>query len=347
MEPKTSETTTQSTNGGQPADAKVAVQLCSLTLDPDPVHDIGTLMPGWKIVWNGKPTIDDNYAFIAFNAADKKYALVIRGSVFNGFQDWDTFANWILEDLNAITMVSWPYANTKKPLIAVGAYIAFTNLLYMEDSLGSGKSIGDYLLANTTGSGKQLIITGHSLGGNIANVYTSYYVQKLKENNLSTSNVSLFTFAAPASGNIDFAVDLDNKLPSAWHYENENDMVPKFPVFSGLLYTSNTFFPKTPDAHKITVTFNPKTITLNGPNLTLHDAYVAIAGIFAKNGYVQPIKNNYITFKTDLNPDLTDNSILDWLGQVAPQHGLDYYAGFLGVQLPVTAAQLTSAQAAI
>ncbi|RBL88119.1 lipase family protein [Chitinophaga flava] len=344
MEPKTS---AQSTNGAQPADAKVAVQLCSLTLDPTLVNDIGTLMPGWKVVWNGKPTLDDNYAYIAFNASEKKYALVIRGSVFNGFNSWETFANWILEDLNAIVMVGWPYANTKKPLIAAGAYIAFTNMLLMEDSLGSGKSIGEYLLANATGTGKQLIITGHSLGGNIANVYTSYYVQKLKENNLSTSNVSLFTFAAPASGNLDFALDLDNKLPSAWHYENQNDMVPKFPVFTGLLYTSNTFSPKTPDANKITVTFNPKTITLNGPNLTLHDAYVAIAGIFAKNGYVQPIKNNYIIFPTDLNPNLTENSIVDWLGQVGPQHGLNYYAGFLGAPLPVKVSQPASAQAVI
>lgn len=336
MESTNSKATAQSNYGGQPADAKVAVQLCSLALDVNVVKDMGSVMPGWQVVWNGKPTIDDNYAYIAFNASEKKYALVIRGSVFDGFKSWDTFANWILEDMNAIVMLSWPYApTTQKPLIAAGAYIAFTNLLFMEDSMGSGKCIGEYLLTHAIEGGNNLIITGHSLGGNIANVFASYFVQMLIDRNLSTSNVSLFTFAAPASGNADFALDLDDKLPAAWHYENQNDMVPKFPVFTGLVYTSNTFAPKTPDANQITVAFNPKTVTLNGPNLTLHDAYMAIAGIFAKNGYVQPIKNNYIIFPTALNPDLTENSITDWLCQVLPQHGLDYYAAFLGVKLPV------------
>nr|WP_295869929.1 hypothetical protein [uncultured Chitinophaga sp.] len=348
MESKTSKAAAQSYNGGQPADAKVAVQLCSLALDQNIVNDIGTLMPGWQVVWNGKPTIDDNYAFIAFNASEKKYALVIRGSVFDGFKSWDTFANWVLEDLNAIIMLSWPYApTTQKPLIAAGAYIAFTNLLFMEDALGSGKCIGEYLLTHAIEAGNSLIIAGHSLGGNIANVFASYFVQMLLDRKLSTSNVSLFTYAAPASGNADFALDLDNKLTTAWHYENQNDMVPKFPVFTGLVYTSNTFAPKTPDANKIIVTFNPKAISLNGPTLTLHDAYMAIAGIFAKSGYVQPIKNNYIVFPTDLNPDLTDNTIADWLGQVAPQHGLDYYAAFLGVKLPVPAAKTVVAAAAL
>ncbi|MGN7824830.1 lipase family protein [Chitinophaga sp. 22536] len=348
MESKTSQTTAQSYGGQQPADAKVAVQLCSLTLDTNIVNDIGTLMPGWKIVWNGKPTIDDNYAFVAFNASEKKYALVIRGSVVDKFSDWNTFANWILEDLNAIVMLHWPYApTTQKPLIAAGAYIAFTNLLLMEDALGSGKNVGEYLLTHATGAGNSLIIAGHSLGGNIANVYASYFVQMLINRNISTSNISLFTFAAPAAGNADFALDLDNKLTTAWHYENQNDMVPKFPVVTGLVYTSNTFAPKTPDANKITVTLNAKTITLNGPNTTLHDVYMAIAGIFAKNGYVQPIKNNYIIFPTDLNPKLTENSIKDWLGQVAPQHGLDYYAAFLGAKLPVIQSKRVTAEAVI
>ncbi|SJZ83916.1 Lipase (class 3) [Chitinophaga eiseniae] len=347
MESKTSKTAAQSNNGGQPADAKVAVQLCSLALDLNIVNDIGKLMPGWQVVWKGKPTIDDNYAFIAFNASEKKYALIIRGSVFDGFKSWDTFANWVLEDLNAIVMLSWPYApTTQKPLIAAGAYIAFTNLLFMEDSMGSGKSIGEYLLTHAIEAGNSLIIAGHSLGGNIANVFASYFVQMLLDRKLSVSKVSLVTFAAPASGNGDFALDLDNKLTTAWHYENQNDMVPKFPCVAGLIYTSNTFAPKTPNANLITVTFNPKTITLNGPNLTLHDAYMAMAGIFAKNNYMQPIKNNYITFPTELNPNLTENSITDWLGQVGPQHQLNYYADFLGVALPVPVAKPATAAAA-
>jgi hypothetical protein len=321
--------TPNSTSGSnQPANAKLAVQLCAITAAPNPVADIGALLPGWKIVWNGTQTTFANYAFIAVDATGKNYALAIRGSVppNSVFTDWDLFANWVLEDLDVVTQGSWPYATTAQPRISTGAYIAFTNMLDMKDSLGSGKSMYEYLLANTVGDGKQLFITGHSLGGNMANVYASFYVHMLKQQGKSSDNVSLYTFAAPAAGNADFATDLDKKLPAAWHYQNINDIVPNLPVFDGLVFTSLLYLPQ-PLAADITVKHKGHTFNLN-------EAILLLAGAFLLYGYQQPT-NNYTIFKTDLFPEFEDNTVQGWLGQGGTQHQIANYAKYLGVTLPV------------
>lgn len=330
--------TPNTSNSNQVANAKAAVQLCSITFATNPVKDIGTLMPGWKIVWNGTQTLDANYAFIAVDATGNNYALAIRGSVPPNsiFDDWDLFANWVLEDLDVVTQASWPYASTPQARVSTGSYIAFTNMLDMTDSLGSGLSISDYLLANTVGSGKQLLIAGHSLGGNMANVFASYYVQTLIQQGKSSDNVSLFTFAAPAAGNSDFATDLDTKLSSAWHYENGNDLVPKFPVFDGIVVTSLLYIPQ-PSASEITTDYN-------GHTVSLREAFLLLAGAFLLYGYQQP-KNNYTVFATELYPEYEQNTVGDWFSQAGAQHALSNYATYLGVELPASLAQQPLVQA--
>lgn len=317
-------------NGDQLANAQAAVQLCSVASATNPVDEIGNLMPGWKIVWNGKQTIDCNYAFVAQNS-NGDYALAIRGSVTpENFDSWDVFANWVLEDLDVITMTQWAFASTPKPLISTGSSIAFANLLFMTDTLGSNQFITDFLLANTVDSGKQLIITGHSLGGNIASVFASYYVEILKKKSQSISNISLYTFAAPAAGNADFATDLDAKLLTAWHYESINDLVPKFPVFAGIVITSLMYIPK-PSASEIYLTYN-------GQSMSLREAFLILAGALLKQGYQQPA-NNYTIFNTDLDIDDEANTVEAWFDQAGVQHQIFNYANYLGVKLPVSQAK--------
>lgn len=318
--------------------AKTAVQLCSMTLSANPVKDIENLMPDWKIVWNGIETAVANYAFIAVDKPGENYVLAIRGSVPDDgtFSDWDVFANWVLEDLGVGTQASWLYASTPQARISTGAFLGFMSMLDMKDSLGSGLSITDYLLANITGKGKKLTITGHSLGGNIANVYSSFYVQLLMQQGRPTDNISLYTFAAPAAGNADFATDLDAKLPAAWHYHNINDIVPNFPVFDRLVFTSLMYLPQ-PLAAEITVNYN-------GSTVTLREAFLMLAGAFQQLGYQQPT-NNYTFFSTDLDTDFESNTVGDWFGQAGIQHQLFNYANYLGVKLPVTKAQTTFIQA--
>lgn len=309
--------------------AQYAIQACNVAGDFHPVEDISKLMPGWKIVWLSGPVTDPNFSYVAVNTKEDLYILATRGSVVTNdvFTKWDSFVDWILEDLNE-PLVHWPYASTLKPCIGIGAYIGFSHMLHATNALegSAGELLLDFLLTNTTGKGKHLIIAGHSLGGNLSNVYASFYVETLKEQQLPATNVSLFTFAAPASGNFDFVLDLEAKLLTAWHYQNTNDAVPNFPVYEGLLATGKLYGPNAPDAPEIIVPFDNKEIPLQ-------EVYTLLADIFFLFGYHQP-KRNYITFTADLNKNFLANTIGDWLAQAGSQHQLYNYAKELNVVLP-------------
>lgn len=308
--------------------AQYAIQACNVASDYHPIQDIARLMPSWRIAWNSGPVTDPNYSFVAVNATEDVYILTTRGSVSAGdvFTQWDAFVDWILEDLND-ALVHWPYASSSPAAcISAGAYLGFTGMLLARNSLGAGESLHDFLLTNTTGNNKQLIITGHSLGGNLSNVYASYYLEILKQKNISASNVSLFTFAAPAAGNSDFANDLDRKLVTAWHYQNNNDAVPHFPTVQGLIDTGKFYAPDSPNAEVINVDFKDQHISLQA-------VFLLLSKIYAKYDYQQP-KNNYITFTADFNPLFVTNTVDSWLLQVGSQHQLYNYAKELNVVLP-------------
>lgn len=318
----------KSGNGNQNTDAQNAVLLCSYSELADPVA-LSRYMPGWEIVWNGTLTNDGNYAFIATDVPRKNYVLAIAGSLVSTgtlLKDWDTFANWVLEDFNILTHKDWPYATTANAYITDGAYIGFTNLQNMKDSLKSKLTVTDYL-ANVIKNGKKVIITGHSLGGNIANVFASYFTSYLTTAKLSSDNVSLYTFAAPAPGNGAFAKDLDIRLPNAWHYQNSLDIIPNFPVADNIYNVASMYQPQ-PAASAISVIF-PK----NSKPITLGEGFVMLAGVLTLCGYKQQA-NNYSIFTTaKLDPAHLGKSAGDFFLQAASQHAVSNYATNLGVSL--------------
>ncbi len=308
---------------------QLAVLLCAVSYSTDPQTDIQTYLPGWSIVWNGTETSDGNYAFIALDPTSTIYALGIRGSLppFDVFKDWDAFANWILEDMDVVTRVSWPYVTntSSNALIASGTNRAFGQVQNMKDSLGSEKTILEYLQANGAVAGNQVIITGHSLGGNVANVYASYFISQLATASSTFTNTALVTFAAPAAGNSDFATDLDAKLPNAWHYENDNDIVPKFPVSLSVLLVGFLYIGG-PSASEITCTYKGKTVSLR-------DAFMLLAGIFAVYDY-QAQSLNPEPFMTPTDSAYTQNTLSDFFNQAGYQHEVVHYATNLNVNLP-------------
>src|SRR5690606_3885210 len=154
-----------------------------------------------------------------------------------------------------------------------------------------------------------------------ANVFSSYFVSTLVKDGYATSNVSLFTFAAPAPGNGDFATDLDTKLPTAWHYQNSNDIVPNFPVSDTIFLTGFLYVPQ-PSAAEITVTYK-------GHTVSLREAFFLLAGVFLLYHYQQQ-GNNYTVFSASLDDQYLSNTVEDWFGQAGAQHAVSNYAAFLG-----------------
>ncbi|HWB23986.1 MAG TPA: lipase family protein [Chitinophagaceae bacterium] len=306
-----------------------AVLLAAVAYLSTPVQEIGQYLPGWKIVWNGIETTDGNYAFIATDATNSVYAFAVRGSLppFDIFKNWDAFANWVIEDLDVITRVSWSYSANSGALIANGTNTAFNNIQAMVDSFGSGQSAASYLHYNAVANNIPVMIAGHSLGGNIANIFSSYFVTAIAAHHNFTQTY-LYTFAAPAAGNEAYATDLDTKLPNAWHYDNDNDIIPKFPVFDRVLLVAFLYIPS-PAASQISVMY--KNITI-----TLREGFIALAAVLEFYGYRQQA-NNYIIFPNGLSSQYMANTFSDYIGQVGYQHGLGNYASYLGVVLPLEA----------
>jgi lipase (class 3) len=332
----------KSDNGNQPTPPQIAVQLCALanatTGSTNPADEISSYsyLSGWNIVWNGQQTTDANYAFIATD--QDTYVLAIRGSLVDkNLIDWDDFANWILEDFDVATQVPWKYATTANAKISNGANIGFTNLFNMTE-LRSNLSAKDYLINNAVKNGKKVIITGHSLGGNIANVYTSYFITTVPQEYLSSGKLSLYTFAAPAPGNGHFAKDLDARLQNAWHYQSNQDAIPNFPVASDIRKLVAWYSPA-PEASATSFT-NKK-----GQVIQLVDAINTLANlliltdILSLSNYKQQT-NNYTKFDNALNQNNQTNPLLvQWFDQALYQHQIFNYANFLKAPLPKPASQ--------
>lgn len=300
---------------------KTAVALSAITYCTDPQAALNKYLPGWQIVWNGQVTPDGNYAFIATDIYQYNHVLSVRGSLppWDIFDNWDAFANWILEDFDALTQQAWPYSYVPGAMISSGSMTAFTNLGNMTDS--NGTYIYNFLRDEAVRKNKPITITGHSLGGNMANLYASWLPWNLEMDGHLKANLALYTFAAPAAGNQAFASDLDEKIPRAFHFEISNDIVPKFPVYAGIQSLEALFVPK-PAADQIYVD-KPIYLTLAG-------AINILSQSFSNAGY-QQVSNNYEYLDNALSPQYEHNNIKNWFMQAGYQHEAVNYCLCLGV----------------
>ncbi|MBC9932990.1 lipase family protein [Chitinophaga qingshengii] len=313
--------------GVMPAHAQTAVLLSAIAYSTQVKIDLEKHLPGWTLVWEGYETVDGNFGFIAEDPTGEFYGLAFRGSLppADIFNDWDAFANWVLEDLDVISLSTWHYTSDGTAKISAGANRAFNNVASMKDELRVGSSrIYNFLKTQVVSQNKRVIITGHSLGGNIANVYTSYFVTALQQEGIHYEGTWLFTFAAPAAGDAAFATDLDNKVPNSWHYENVNDVIPKFPVISTMLMASLLYIP-TPSSGDIIVTYD-------GYQMSLRDGYLLMTGLLYGFGYMQQALH-YVLFNSTLDPRYLSNTLSDYFHQLGAQHALTQYAGYLDVQV--------------
>ena len=305
------------------ADVKTSCVLSQLAYCSAPGELIEKHLPGWKIVWNPE-AVNGNYAFIASNGTT--YALAIRGSLLEF--SWNAFQNWFYQDLNIAEMKRWAYTNSKdKGEIAQGAYNGWMNLNLMKD-----KRNGQFLfpfLDSVTKTDTPLLITGHSLGGNLATVYASNVWQHFNTVNSTKAHMNVITFGAPAAGDKLFAADFETKFPNAVRIENTNDIVSKFPC-KGKIADLGNLFSSSLAASKITVGYNNLTTSLDKVFDLMNAALVVLAIKNGGNAYTQPI-GHLIT--VPLSGKNQKTNIDDWLKEAAYHHSMEQYAKSLG--LPV------------
>ncbi len=300
---------------------KTACILSEISYCADPENKLSQYLPEWKIVW--KPAaVGGNYAFVATDGTI--YAIGIRGSLLE-FSD-AALNNWLSNDLNVVDQKDWSYTEPDTHArISAGAYLGWQNMNQLAD-VSTGKKLWDFL--SSLPDNAPVVLTGHSLGGNLATVYASYLCWQWKQNGHPKNNINVITFAAPAAGNNGFAENFDKEFPNSQRIENSNDMVPKFPVSDKVADLGNLFSPA-PSADSISVGY--KNITTS-----LKKVFSLMSGALdlLRFNDVSPYKqtNGQGTMITiPLSGKNNSNDASAWFAEAGYQHGMARYAAALGV----------------
>lgn len=176
----------------------------------------------WKLAWG--PALNSDYSNMMFVAKDTttnpdRYAIAIRGT------DWCYFFNW-KEDASAIEFDAYPYGGTGDS-VSHGALYGLNQLLPLRDPV-TNQTLVSYL-NNISASSNLMYITGHSLGGQLATILSSWFL----DNGYSSKfKLKTYTYAAPSTGNqayVDHYIDIFEAAEAESHrVVNSNDLVPNF-----------------------------------------------------------------------------------------------------------------------
>lgn len=192
-----------------------------------------SLIGSWELVWGPVVYADAfvgakasvNSMFIATPKGHPEQAvLAIAGT--NGI----SLMGWMVEDLNVKETVAWPYGETTlKPHLTKGAAYGFSKLLELAEAPkggGTPQTARDYFAAHPNIT--QILVTGHSLGGCLAPVYTLYLENTRTEwDTTGIAKLSCLATAGQTPGDTDFSKLYDEKLAAVtqrvW---NQLDIVP-------------------------------------------------------------------------------------------------------------------------
>jgi triacylglycerol lipase len=204
-----------------PLQAKEAALFNQLVYKSNGIADsFAMYAPEYELVFN-PAAVNGNFAIIAKKKNTNQYGLAIRGTILE-FSNAG-FLN-VVQDLNIFNMKNWEYADTiKNAKIASGSYTGLQNILSLRDS---GLTIKEFIEQKIP-AGSTLVVTGHSLGGNLAYPVAGYLIKELSKT--KKINLQLITFGAPATGNAQFVKDMEEKFPAAERYAIDKDIAPAFP----------------------------------------------------------------------------------------------------------------------
>jgi hypothetical protein len=189
--------------------ASEALQIAAAAANPE------ALPAGWTLVACG-----DSFslqAILAQQASSGAYAIAIRGT-----QPKDIL-NWLI-DFDIFRQV--PFVGAPGALISSGADLGRQILLRMRlrpaVQAARDQRLEDFLKAQAK-SGTPLLVTGHSLGANLASVLAPWIVLNL---GYPDDSVYPALFAPPTAGNKAFA-DHFNGMKHSYVLINDNDVVPR------------------------------------------------------------------------------------------------------------------------
>lgn len=174
------------------------------------LNSIPSTFGTWTLQWGPSESVLYNSFFIASNEANQ-YVVALQGTIAS-------IANF-LEDGAAMEW-TWPYPDSAGAMCALGTYTAFDLLTWLTGGPSSQYMI-DFLNDQHPNG---ITVTGHSLGGGLANLMAVYLAQKLGY----WTAISSITFAAPTLTDTKFLALLTeatkNGVSEQW--QNQSDIIP-------------------------------------------------------------------------------------------------------------------------
>ncbi len=178
----------------------------------------------WKLAWGPALSSDNaNMMYIAKDTTQSPpaYCLAIRGT------DWCFISN-IIQDLYVWNQIPYPYGSASDTVkVAQGTLGGLDTLLQITDPV-SGQTVQQFL-NSLPSEGADFYITGHSLGGALATIFTSWFLDAGFGSKFSMKS---YTFAAPSVGNEGYRLYFDNLIVTnnseSHRLINSRDVIPRF-----------------------------------------------------------------------------------------------------------------------
>ncbi|KAJ9060181.1 hypothetical protein DSO57_1033576 [Entomophthora muscae] len=159
----------------------------------------------------------DTRAILAVNPPRKEIVLAFRGT--------QSKLNWVSNLIISQTLISVaPFASVHTGFKDIADAMAPEYIQALHQ-----------LLATPTYSEYDVVVTGHSLGGALAQLASIHAHRKLK---LGWERIKIVTFGQPRVGNLDFARWFNQQPVMYTRVVNENDLVPHVPpIFTNYIHT--------------------------------------------------------------------------------------------------------------
>ena len=179
----------------------------------------------WTLVW-GPGEMEGILAYVALAADKTRYALAFRGSL-GEIMAHEFIDTWML-DGETFRQVPWIYPQGNEVKVSSGMNQALGYAMMLTDH-ATHKHVLDFLREVTAANGGslQLLVTGHSLGGALAQLASQWlYHQLVDVDKNEEIYITPLTFAAPSMGNQQFATLFETTFPTNWALVNTLDVVP-------------------------------------------------------------------------------------------------------------------------